>query len=143
MEVTQALGQIVGMEFIIPEDPPDVAFAFEQLIAYQAAVAFRDLVRPAFRSRKPGTAEVRDQINRSSLSAITNTAEGAGRFAPADKAHRYLIACGSATESVSLLAECAREGLIDESTVRKARYAANGTISALTGLINSLQRQQK
>ena len=46
---------------------------------------------------------VRDQLDRASLSVVLNTAEGAGRFAPRDKARFYSIARGSANETVALL----------------------------------------
>jgi four helix bundle protein len=129
------------MEFTIPGDPPDVEFAFERLLAYQAAVAFRDLVRPAFSAKRGGTAELRDQLNRGSLSMITNTAEGAGRFSPGDKSRFYLMALGSTTECVSLLRECEKERILDNLTVRKARYAANAVIAILTKLINNAKQR--
>jgi four helix bundle protein len=125
------------MEFTVPDDPPEVEFAFERLLAYQAAVAFRDLIRPALSAKKTGTAELRDQLNRGSLSMITNTAEGAGKFSPGDKARFYLIALGSATESVSLVSECAKERILENLTVRKARYTANAAMAMLTKLINN------
>jgi four helix bundle protein len=127
------------MEFIVPDDPPDVEFAFERLIAYQATLVFRDLVRPAFRATKRGTAELRDQLNRASLSMITNTAEGAGKFSPPDKAHYYSIALGSTTECVSLLQDCATEDILDLRSIRKARYAADAVFATLTGLVNKLR----
>jgi four helix bundle protein len=129
------------MEFKVPDDPPEVEFAFERLLVYQAAVAFRDIIRPSLTARKTGTAELRDQLNRASLSMITNTAEGAGRFKPADKANYFLMVSGSTTECVSLLSECEKEGILDKLSLRKGRFAAHSVVSILTKWINKLSVQ--
>jgi four helix bundle protein len=52
---------------------------------------------------------VRDQVDRASLSVVLNTAEGAGRLSPRDKARFYSIARGSANETVALLDVMAAE----------------------------------
>jgi four helix bundle protein len=73
--------------------------SLERLDCYRVA---RDFARLA--QRLPiGSAVVRDQFRRASLSVLTNVAEGAGRVAKADKRRCYAIARGEACESAALL----------------------------------------
>lgn len=50
-----------------------------------------------------GARVVRDQLERASLSIVTNVAEGAGKRSGPDKRRFYEIARGSATETAALL----------------------------------------
>ena len=65
----------------------------------------------------PGFAEqlfhLADQLRRASTSISFNIAEGAGEYAPADKARFYRIARRSATESAAILDACRLLSLID------------------------------
>ncbi len=73
--------------------------SLERLDCYRVA---RDFARLA--QRLPiANQVVRDQFRRASLSVLTNTAEGAGRVAKADKRRCYAIARGEACESAALL----------------------------------------
>ncbi len=72
----------------------------EKLECYHVAVQMRTLIVGVL----PSASRVaRDQLDRASLSVVLNTAEGAGRRAPGDKARFYSIARGSANETVALL----------------------------------------
>ena len=62
---------------------------------FRVAVEFQLLAASIGSGRRLGA--LRDQLDRASVSIVLNVAEGSGRFAPADKAHFYLIARGSAT----------------------------------------------
>jgi hypothetical protein len=77
----------------------DLAFEHEWLDVYIVAREFQSLV-PQLVPRR-GFASLRDQLDRASSSVLLNVAEGAGRFARAEKAHFYLIARGSAMESAA------------------------------------------
>ncbi|MBI3071528.1 MAG: four helix bundle protein [Deltaproteobacteria bacterium] len=73
--------------------------SLQRLDCYRVA---RDFARLA--QRLPITnAVLRDQFRRASISVLTNTAEGAGRVAKADKRRCYAIARGEACESAALL----------------------------------------
>ncbi|MBI3072081.1 MAG: four helix bundle protein [Deltaproteobacteria bacterium] len=73
--------------------------SLERIDCYRVA---RDFARLA--QRLPIANQVlRDQFRRASLSVLTNTAEGAGRVAKADKRRCYAIARGEACECAALL----------------------------------------
>jgi four helix bundle protein len=68
-----------------------------RLIAYAVA---RDLV-VAVAAADIRDATLRDQALRAAKSAILNTAAGAGRMSPADKARAFAIARGEASEAAA------------------------------------------
>jgi four helix bundle protein len=76
-------------------------FDHERLDVYRIAVEFDGAVCKLLPRRGHGA--LRDQMERASASVMANIAEGAGRWAPAEKRHFYGIARGSATECVALL----------------------------------------
>ncbi len=76
---------------------------------------------------------VRDQLERASLSAVLNCAEGAGRRSPRDKAHFYSIARGSANETVALLDVTAAQPEL-AVVAREARVLAVRVIQMLARL---------
>ena len=59
---------------------------------------------------KRGYAELRDQLERASISIVLNIAEGCGRRSPADKGRFYSMARGSATECAAPSTCCAPAG---------------------------------
>ena len=61
-------------------------FVHERLDVYQAAVAFLVLADTIASSLPRGRADLADQLRRASTSISFNVAEGAGEYAPADKA---------------------------------------------------------
>ena len=127
------------MEFIIPDDPPEVVFPFERLQTYQAARAFLGLIDPIVRDKKCGTAEMRDQLHRAGLSFKLNIAEGATEYSKPDKIRFFRISSRSAGECVAVLDEFGRWQCIDPLTHRKARYVLNAGIGMLTRLITSIR----
>jgi four helix bundle protein len=120
------------------ETRPDAdAFAFERWDVYQVAVEFQTLVATLIRRR--GFASLRDQMDRASASVLLNLAEGAGRFARAEKARFYLIARGSAMECVAALEIARSRGLIGEAEHRQARGLLARVSPMLTKLILRMQ----
>lgn len=79
--------------------------SFQRLVVYQRSIEFASLVIDILGELPQGRGhgERADQLTRSSESIIRNIAEGAGRWAPADKAKHYKIARGEAMESASSL----------------------------------------
>ena len=93
------------------------------LDAYRVAVDFQLLAASICSGRRLGA--LRDQLDRASVSVVLNIAEGSGRFGPADKAHFYLIARGSAMECLAALSLLAGGDGGDEDEV--------GLLTALGG----------
>ena len=88
-------------------------FEHERLDVYRASM---DLVAGAdqLTDRFPrGRAYLSDQLRRAVASIPLNLAEGAGEFAPADKARFYRMARRSATETAAVLDVLAVLGLAD------------------------------
>jgi four helix bundle protein len=80
-------------------------------------------------------AVLRDQLERASVSIALNVAEGAGRFAPADKARFYAIARGSATECGAILDLLLARQAIATRAHRRARALLVRIVQMLTKLV--------
>jgi len=82
-------------------------FDHEALDVYKLELAFvawaSDLLEQTSRSGKPRICEVQDQLDRASLSALLNTAEGNGKRRRAVRAKFFDDARGSATECAACL----------------------------------------
>jgi four helix bundle protein len=97
--------------------------------AYRLAIAFRAHVVRWLPLKRT---ELSDQLDRASISAVLNVAEGAGR-AGRDQARHYAIARGSAFECLAVL------DLLDLETShvgsREARAVLHRLMAVLTALI--------
>jgi four helix bundle protein len=114
-----------------------VLFDQDRLDAYNLG---RDFVRAVevLLTRVPrGFSEQFDQVRRASMSVTLNTAEGAGEFAPKEKARFYRIARRSATEAAAVLDSFVDRGVLQESDVEPARAILHRVTGALTRLIQS------
>src|SRR3989442_10647226 len=91
-----------------------VARRFEDLIAWQLAYELQQLVF-AFTASGPVSRDFKycDQIRESSRSAMRNTAEGFGRYTPAEFARFLRIAAGSLHETKSHLRDGLDRGYLD------------------------------
>ena len=110
-------------------------FNFEKLEAYQVAkvalvrvLAQRDALRGL-----PG--EIRMQLERAAVSAVANTAEGAGRQSRADQRGRYAIARAEANEAAAMIELAAIHGALDETEHQALRSSYLRLTRMLTGLI--------
>lgn len=74
---------------------------YERLDVYRVALEFRSLATSI--QLPAGQRELRDQLDRASLSIVLNTAEGGGRVGAADKTRFYAMARGSAMECAAIL----------------------------------------
>ena len=83
-------------------------FAHERLDVYRVAIEFLGVSDEIASELPRGRAYLTlvDQLRRASLSVTLNVAEGAGEFAPADKARFYRMARRSGTECVAILDAC-------------------------------------
>lgn len=77
-----------------------------------------------------------DQLHRASSSSAYNTGEGAGEFAPKQKARFYRIALRSTTESSTNIDIAHRLGFIDAALHARAETMVERLIGMLTKLVH-------
>jgi four helix bundle protein len=98
-----------------------------------AWTAVRDLLVAvvACRLKDP---KLRDEALRSAKSACLNTAEGAGRVSPADKARAFAIARGEAVEAAAAVEIAALCGELPPGAAAEVARRADRAVRLLTGL---------
>jgi four helix bundle protein len=77
---------------------------------------------------------LRDQFERASLSAVLNTAEGAGRRSRKDKRRHYAMARGSAMEACAVVDVVGRRGLASVESCAEVRSLLIRVIQMLSKL---------
>jgi four helix bundle protein len=115
-------------------------FEHERLDVYRAGIEFVALADEVAESLPRGRAYLTDQLRRAATSIPLNTAEGAGEFAPADKARFYRMARRSATECASILDVCGRLRLADTSKLADGRGLLLRIVAMLTAMVLGLGR---
>jgi four helix bundle protein len=113
-------------------------FAHERLDVYQAAIAFLVLADTIGGSLPRGRAYLADQLRRASTSISFNAAEGAGEYAPAEKARFYRMARRWATESAAILDACRLLSLIDTDKSQQGRELLLRVVAMLTAMVVKL-----
>jgi len=108
----------------------------EKLDVYRIALEFQAVAGGLVPKR--GYAELRDQLDRASISIVLNIAEGCGRRSPADKARFYSMARGSATECAAILDLLGARGLIDARQRNRARALLVRIVQMLTRLVGRM-----
>lgn len=78
-------------------------FDHERLDVYRVGLGFIVQSTNLINGLPIGHGYLADQLRRAALSITLNTAEGAGEFAPAEKARFYRMARRSATECAAIL----------------------------------------
>ena len=117
-----------------------MTFDHEKLDVYQAAVSLLGVASRVIARLPRGHAYFKDQLGRASLSIVTNIAEGAGEFMPAEKARFYRMACRSATECAAIFDVCCALRLADPALVDEARSLLLRIVGMLTGLAKRHQQ---
>ena len=117
--------------------PSDVVPDCERLDAYRVAVEFQLLAASIGSGRRLGA--LRDQLDRASVSVVLNIAEGSGRFTPAEKAHFYLIARGSAMECLAAVSLLRARSLVAPDVCRRSRALVTRIVAMLTRLGTAMQ----
>jgi four helix bundle protein len=113
---------------------------YERLEVYQLA---RQLVREGhglIRQIAAGRGDVTDQFRRVLLSVPLNIAEGAGEFAPKEKARFYRIAKRSTTECGAILDHLVDVELLPTSAIVPAKTLVRRVTGALVNLITATER---
>jgi four helix bundle protein len=105
----------------------------EKLDGYRIALEFQAITGQLVPKR--GYAELRDQLERASISIVLNIAEGCGRRSPADKGRFYSMARGSATECAAVIDLLRARGLVDERLRNRARTLLVRVVQMLSQLV--------
>ena len=110
-------------------------FTHERLDVYRTAIEFLVLAEEIASSLPRGRAYLADQLRRAATSIPLNVAEGAGEFAPADKARFYRFARRSATECAAILDVCRLLRLAGQAQLVQARELLYRIVAMLTALV--------
>jgi four helix bundle protein len=116
----------------IPDPAAATRLDASKLDVYAVALEFQTLAADLMPKRRHGV--LRDQLERASVSILLNLAEGAGRFAPADKARLYSIARGSAMECGGILDVLLARKLITAAAYRRLHGLLVRIVAMLTKL---------
>ena len=118
----------------VPDEGATPFLSPERLDVYRLAIEFQHTAASICSNRRIG-ANLRDQLDRASVSIVLCIAEGAGRGTPRDKAHFFTIARGSATECGAILDLLEARGLLSAAAHRDGRGQLIRVIQMLTRLI--------
>ena len=110
-------------------------FDFERLDVFGVALDAVAMLDELAEDLPEGRSYIRDQLRRAANSIALNIAEGAGEFAPAEKARFYRMAKRSATECAGQVLVCRRLGLIDAPHVDGALDVLQRVIGMLVTLV--------
>jgi len=115
-------------------------FDHEKLDAYQLELRFIAWVTPLLEevsaSAKGKTREVCDQLDRASLSALLNTAEGNGKRQRPVRAKFFDDARGSGTECAACLDALVAKGVAAEERILEGKKMLVRIVSMLCGLVD-------
>jgi len=90
-------------DFSDHKEDPGPTLSHEGLDVYRVSLDFTEYVEEILVGLPKEYSHLSSQLRRSSSSIVLNIAEGSGRASPNDRAHFYIIARGSATESSATL----------------------------------------
>lgn len=117
-----------------------VAFDHEKLDVYQFELKFIAWVTPLLaairHSSETPTGEVRDQLDRASLSTLLNTAEGNGKRRGQGRAKFFDDARGSATECAACLDALVAKGAVSPERIVEGKLMLLRIVSMLCGLVD-------
>ena len=121
-------------------------FDHEKLEVYQSELAFIAWLTPLLAKMKQSgaitrTAEIIDQLDRASLSALLNTAEGNGRRQRQTRAKFFDDARGSATECAACLDALVAKALCPTEEVAEGKGSLLRIVSMLTKLIERFDQR--
>ena len=114
-------------------------FDHQRLDVYRAGLGFVAFASRLVEGLPPGHGYLVDQLRRAALSITLNTAEGAGEFAPAEKARFYRMAKRSATECAAVLDVVTELGLGAPAAVEDGLERLFKIVSMLVKLCMALE----
>lgn len=137
-ESTENSNQLPSQMRRVLASPP--MFDHEKLDVYQLELQFiawvTDLLEEVSKAARGRTAEVCDQLDRASLSALLNTAEGNGKRQRPVRAKFFDDARGSGTECAACLDALVAKRLVTESRIRDGKLILVRIISILCVLVD-------
>jgi four helix bundle protein len=120
--------------------PSAAKFDHEKLDVYRYELEFIGWVTPLLEeaavSAKGRTREVCDQLDRASLSALLNTAEGNGKRQRQIRAKFFDDARGSATECAACLDALVAKRIVTPERIAAGKDLLLKIVSMLSGLVN-------
>lgn len=116
-------------------------FDFQRLDAFAVATDMVVCVDGIAEQLPAGRGYIRDQLRRAANSVALNIAEGAGEFAPAEKARFYRIARRSAIEVAAQLNIAARLQIAPTVQIEAADTLLLRLVSMLVRMIKNVQRR--
>jgi len=129
-----------------PQPSGPSIFDHEKLDAYQLELRFIAWVTPLIEEAKTRAAgkarEVCDQLDRASLSALLNTAEGNGKRQSQMRAKFFDDARGSATECAACLDALVAKGIFAPERIMEGKALLLRIVSTLSGLIARFDRSE-
>jgi len=118
-------------------------FDHEKLQVYQIELEFiawlTELFADIQQSKTPRLSEVLDQLDRASLSALLNTAEGNGRRATQQRVRFFDYARGSATECAACLDAIVAKKACKNERVLSGKDMLLSVVSILSALITRFE----
>jgi len=118
-------------------------FMFENLEVYKKSVDFAEMIINLTDGFPKGYYFLTDQLNRASLSILTNIAEGNGRFTKKDRRNFFIIARGSAQECVPLLEIAKRKKLVSDVKLSGMYNQLEVISKMISGLLKGLERRKE
>ncbi len=121
-------------------------FDHEKLHVYQTGLQFITWVTPLLeevKEHRGTTAEIRDQLDRASISVVLNTAEGNGKQHPRLRAHFFETARGSATECAAGLDVLVAKGITTPDRVTDGKSLLFRVVQMLTKMLPPLPEQDR
>lgn len=122
------------------ENTPAPKFDHEKLEVYRFELQFIEWVTPlldeASASDKGRTREACDHLDRASLSALLNTAEGNGKRQGQTRAKFFDDARGSATECAACLDALVAKKVFPIERIQEGKSLLFKIVSMLSGLVN-------
>src|SRR5215813_11240717 len=108
-------------------------FNHETLDLYQPSLAFISWLSPILENPRLG--DVKDQLDRASISVPLNIAEGNGKFFPKDRCRFFDIAHGSSLECAAGLDVLVAKAKLTREQIRPGKEQLQRIVRMLMGLI--------
>ena len=118
------------------ENKKEFYFDHEKLRVYQKALSFIEFVHKIL-SRIAYRSEIKDQLDRASISIMLNIAEGNGKFSSKDRCRYFDISMGSTLESSACIDILFVKKIITADEKTFAKGILNEIVAMLIGLIKS------
>lgn len=118
------------------ENKKEYFFSHERLNVYKKALDFIHYTNGIL-SRIQYKSEIKEQLDRSSISILLNIAEGNGKFSGKDRCRYFDISMGSTLESAACLDILFVKKIITEEERYRGKEILNDIVAMLIGLIKS------